>query len=164
MYRTCQLPTKRATFYAELNPNMIQGTSNDKLELLKEDLQRARAEQETERALRTAEFDAEKQARDEAARGRHEDMMSQMTAMRELLHDQRQSQARQVEQMEQRHAEEVLRHESTLGQMSDIRVAVTSLHDEQRACVEQHAEKHALAKAGVYPQFLMAVNLQMMRF
>ena len=143
---------------------MIQGTSNDRLDLLKQDLQRARAEQETQRALRTAEFDADKQAREEAARGRHEDMMSQMRAMRELLHDQRESQARQVEQMEQRHAEEVLRHESTLGQMSDIRVAVTSLHDEQRACVEQHAEKHALAKAGGYPHFPMAVNLQMMRF
>jgi hypothetical protein len=141
---------------------MIQGTSNDKLELLKEDLQRARAEQETQRALRKAEFDADKQAREEAARGRHEDMMSQLRAMRELLHDQRESHARQVEQMEQRHAEEVQRHESTVGQMSDIQVGVSSLHDERQACVEQHAEKHALANAGGCPPFPMAVNFQMM--
>lgn len=143
---------------------MIQGTSNDKLEQLKEDLQRARAEQETQRALRKAEFDADKQAREEAARGRHEDMLSQLRAMRELLHDQRESHARQVEQMEQRHAEEVQRRESTHRQMSDIQVAVTSLHDERQACAEQHAERHALANAGGCPRFPMAVNFQMMRF
>jgi hypothetical protein len=130
---------------------MIQGTSNDKLELLKEELQRARAEQATQRALREAEIDAEKQTREEAGRGRHEDMMSQLRAMRELLHDQRQSQAHQVEQIEQRHAEEVRRHESTLRQMSDVQAAVTSLHDEQRARFEQH-EEHALANAGGYPR------------
>ncbi|KAH9992643.1 hypothetical protein BJV77DRAFT_1002028 [Russula vinacea] len=116
---------------------MIQGTSNDKLEQLKEDLKRARAEQETHRALRRAEIDAEKQARADAARGRHEDMMSQMRAMRELLHEQRESQAQRVEQMDQRHAEQVRQHESTVKQMSD------------RARSEQHAEEHALAKADI---------------
>ncbi|KAF8482869.1 hypothetical protein DFH94DRAFT_730154 [Russula ochroleuca] len=128
---------------------MIQGTSNDKLELLKEDLQRARAEQETQRTIRKVEIDAEKQAREDAARGRHEDMINQMRAMRELLHGQRESQAQRVEQMDQRHAEQVRQHESTVRQMSDIQAAVTSLHDEQRARSEQHAEEHALAKADV---------------
>jgi hypothetical protein len=146
------------------NPNMIQGTSNDKLELLKEDLQRARAEQETQRTIRKVEIDAEKQAREDAARGRHEDMINQMRAMRELLHGQRESQAQRVEQMDQRHAEQVRQHESTVRQMSDIQAAVTSLHDEQRARSEQHAEEHALAKAGGYPRFPMDVNFQMIRF
>jgi hypothetical protein len=129
---------------------MIQGTSNDKLGLLKEELQRARAEQETQRALRRAEIDAEKQAREEAGRGRHEDTMNRLRAMRELLHDQRQSQAQQVEQIEQHHAEEVQRHESMLKEMSNIQAAVTSLHDERRARFEQHEEEHALAQAGGY--------------
>jgi len=137
---------------------MVQGTSNDKLELLKQELQHARAEQETHRALRKAEIDAEDQARDEAALGRHEDMMGQLRAMRELLHEQRASQAQQVEQMEQRHAEEVRRHESTLRQMSDVQDTVTSFHDEQRAHSEQHAEERARAKAGGYPRFPMDVN------
>ena len=143
---------------------MIQGTSNDKLEQLKEDLKRARAEQETHRALRRAEIDAEKQARADAARGRHEDMMSQMRAMRELLHDQRESQAQRVEQMDQRHAEQVRQHESTVKQMSDVQATLTSLHDEQRARSEQHAEEHALAKAGGYPRLPMDVTFQIMRF
>src|SRR5258708_36185864 len=107
---------------------MNQGTSTNKLDQLKQVLQQAREEQETHRALRKAEIDAEKQARDEAARGRHEDTMSQLRAMRELLHEQRASQAQQVEQMEQRHAEEGRRDESTLTQMSDLRGAVISLH------------------------------------
>jgi hypothetical protein len=130
---------------------MDQGTSNDtsdKLELLKQELQRARTEQETHRALRKAEIDAEKQARDEAARGRHEDMMSQLRVMRELLHEQRASQAQQVEQMEQRHAEEARRDEGTLRQMSGLQDAVVSLHGEQWARSEQHAEERARAKAG----------------
>lgn len=126
---------------------MVQGTSTDKLELLKQELQHARAEQETHRALRKAEIDAEKQARDEAARGRHEDRMSQLRAMRELLHEQRSSQAQQVEQMEQRRAEEAQRNESALRQMSDLQGAVTSLHDEQRVRSEQCAEERARAKA-----------------
>lgn len=131
---------------------MVQGPSNDKLELLKQELQHARAEQETHRVLRKAEIDAEKQAREEAARGRHEDTMGQLGAMRELLHEQRSSQAQQVEQMEQRHAEEARRDESTVRQMSDLQDAVTSLHDEQRA------EERARAKAGGYPRFPMDVN------
>jgi len=137
---------------------MVQGTSNDKLELLKQELQHARAEQETHRALRKAEIDEEKQARDEAARGRHEDTMNQLKAMRELLHEQRASQAQQVEQMEQCHASEAQRDESTLRQMSGLQDAVTSLHDEQRARFEQHAEERARAKAGGYPRFSMDVN------
>jgi hypothetical protein len=132
---------------------MSQGTPNDKLELLKQELQHARTEQETHRARRKAEIDAEKQARNEAARGRHEDMMSQMRAMRELLHEQRASQAQRVEQMEQRHAEEARRDEGTLRQMSDLQDAVTFLHEEQGARSEQHAEERALAKAGGYPRF-----------
>jgi septal ring factor EnvC (AmiA/AmiB activator) len=137
---------------------MVQGTSIDKLELLKQELQHARAEQETHRALRKAEIDAEKRAHDEAARGRHEDTNSQLRAMRELLHEQRSSQAQQVEQMEQRHAEEARRDESTLRQMSDLQDAVTSLHDEQWVRSEQRAEERARAKAGGYPRFPMDVN------
>lgn len=133
---------------------MVQGTSKDKLEL-----QHARAEQETHQALRKAEIDAEKQARDEAARGRHEDTMSQLRAIRELLHGQRASQAQQVEQMEQRHAEEARRDEGTLRQMSDLQDAVTSLHDEQRANSERRAEDRARAQAGAYPRFPMDVNV-----
>ncbi|KAI0278481.1 hypothetical protein BGY98DRAFT_973754 [Russula aff. rugulosa BPL654] len=126
---------------------MVQGTPNEKLELLKQELQHARTEQETHRALQKAEIDAEKQARDEAARRRHEDMMNQLRAMRELLHEQRASQAQQVEQMEQRHAEEAQRDEGTLKQMSDLQNAVTFLHEEQGARSEQHAEERARAKA-----------------
>lgn len=137
---------------------MAQGPSNDKLELLKQELQHARAEQETHRALRKAEIDAEKQARDEAARGRHEDTMGQLRAMREILHEQRSSQAQQVEQMEQRHAEEARRDESTVRQMSDLQDVVTSLHDEQWAHSEQRAEERTRAKAGGYPRFPMDVN------
>lgn len=132
---------------------MVQGTPNDKLELLKQELQHARAEQETHRALQKAEIDAEKQARDEAARGRHEGTMSQLRAMRELLHEQRASQAQRIEQMEQRHAEEAQRDESTLRQMSDLQGAVTSLHEEKQARSEQCAEERARAKAGEYPRF-----------
>ena len=129
---------------------MVQGASDDKLELLRQELQHARMEQETHRALRKAEIDAEKQARDEATRGRHEDTMSQLRAMRELLQEQHASQAQQVEQMEQRHAEEARRDESTLRQMSDLQGAVTFLHEEQRARSEQRAEERARAKAGGY--------------
>ena len=147
---------------------MVQSTSDDnsdKLELLKQELQHARTEQETHRALRKAEIDAEKQARDEAARRRHEDTMSQLRAMRELLHEQRASQAQHVEQMEKRHAEEARRDEGTLKQMSDLQDAVTSLHDEQWAHSEQRAEERARAKAGGYPRFSdghQCVNFQMM--
>jgi len=148
---------------------MVQGTSNDKMELLKLELQHARAEQETHRALRKAEIDAEKQARDEAVRGRHEDTMSQLRAMRELLQEQRSSQAQQVEQMEQRHAEEAHRDESMHRQMSDLQGAVSSLHDEQWARSEQREEERARAYAGGYPRFPMDVNastfqMMMMRF
>jgi chromosome segregation ATPase len=127
---------------------MIEGTSDEKLNLLKEDVQRARAEQEAERALRRVEIDAEKQARAEAAQGRHDNMMNQLRAMRELLHEQRESQAERVEQMERRHAEEVRRHETTLGQMSDVQAAVSSFRDERRAHSAQLAEERARAKAG----------------
>jgi hypothetical protein len=137
---------------------MNQGTSTDKLDQLKQVLQHARVEQETHRALRKAEIDAEKQALDDATRGRHEDMMSQLKAMREVLHHQRASQAQQVEQMELRHAEEVRRQENTRRQTSDIRDAVTFLQDEQRAHSEQRAEERARAKAGGYPRFLIDVN------
>ncbi len=146
---------------------MNQGTSTNKLDQLKQVLQQAREEQETHRALRKAEIDAEKQARDDAARGRHEDMMSQLTAMREILHDQHASQAQQVEQMELRHAEGVRRQENTRRQTSDIRDAVTSLQDEQRAHSEHRAEERARAKAGGYPRFSdrrQRVNFRMMRF
>jgi hypothetical protein len=129
---------------------MIEGTSDEKLKLLREDLQRAHAEQEIQRALRKAELDAEKQARDEAARGRHDDMMGQLKAMRELLREQRESQTQQVEQMERRHADQVHQHETTLRQMSDIQAAVAALRDEQRAHSEQFAEERAGEKAGGY--------------
>lgn len=143
----------RDILHIKPNPNMTQGTSNDKLELLKQELQRTRTEQETHRALRKAEIDAEKLAREEAARGRHEDTMSQLRVMRELLHEQRASQAQRVEQMEQRDAEEARRDESTLRQMSDLQDAFTSLHGEQRARSEQLAEERARAKDGAYPRF-----------
>ena len=130
--------------------NMIRDTSDERLRSLKEDLQRARAEQERHRTLRKAETDAERQAREEAAKGRHEDTMSQLRAMRELLQEQRESQAKQVEEMEQRHAEQVQRRGTTLGQISDLQAAVTSLRDERQAHSEQLAEKHSRAKAGGY--------------
>lgn len=131
---------------------MIEGTSDEKLKQLKEDLERARAEQETQRTLRKAEMDADRQAHDEAARGRHDDMMGQLRAMRELLREQHESQTQRVEQGEQRHAEEVRRHETTLRQMSDVQAAVASFRDERRAHSEQCAEEHARAKAGGYPR------------
>ena len=131
---------------------MIEGTPDEKLNQLKEDVQRARAEQETQRTLRNAEVDADRQARDETARGRHDDMMSQLSAMRELLREQREAQTQQVEQMDQRHAEEVRRHETTLGQVSDVQAAVASFRDERRAHSEQCAEEHARAKAGGLPR------------
>jgi hypothetical protein len=71
--------------------------------------------------------------------------------MRELLREQRESQTRQVERMERRHAEQVHQHETTLGQMSDIQAAVTALRDERRAHSEQLAEERAGEKAGGYP-------------
>ncbi|KAH9957929.1 hypothetical protein BC827DRAFT_1222384 [Russula dissimulans] len=126
---------------------MIRDTSDERLKSLKEDLQRARAEQERHQTLRKTETDAETQAREEAAERRHEDTMSQLRAMRELLEEQRESQAKQVEEMEQRDAERVQRHETTLGQISGLQAAVTSLRDERRAHSEQLAEKHAHAKA-----------------
>ena len=131
---------------------MIEGTSDEKLKQLKEDLQRTRAEQETQRTLRKAEIDAGTQARDEVVRGRHDDMMSQLRAMRELLREQREAQTQQVEQMDQRYAEEVRRHETTLGQVSDVQATVASFRDERRAHSEQCAEEHARARAGGYPR------------
>jgi len=130
---------------------MIEGTSDEKLTQLKEDLQRARTEQETQRTIRNAEIDADRQARDEAARGRHDDMMNQLRTMRELLREQRESQTQQVEQMERRHAEGVHRHETTLRQVSDVQATVASFRDERRAHSAQCAEEHARAKAGGYP-------------
>ena len=126
------------------------GTSDEKLRLLKEELQRTRAEQEKQRTIWTAETNATKQRRDEAARERHGDIMGQLKAMRELLSEQRESQAQQREQMEQRHAGESRLHEDTLKQMSDVQTAVTSLRDERRADWEQRAEEHARVKAGRY--------------
>jgi hypothetical protein len=146
---------------------MIEGTSDsdDKLRLLKEDLQRARAEQEAQRALRKAEIGADEQARDDVARGRRDDLTGQLRAIRQLLGEQRESQTERVEQMERRHAEEVRRHETTLRHMSDIQAAVTSLRDEGRAHSEQIAEERARAKAGGYPRFPFQVDFfQTMRF
>jgi hypothetical protein len=134
---------------------MIEGTSDsdEKLRLLKEDLQRARAEQEAQRALRKAEIGADEQARDDVARGRRDDMTDQLRAIRQLLGEQRESQTERVELMERHHAEEVRRHETTFRHMSDIQAAVTSLRDEGRAHSEQIAEERARAKAGGYPRF-----------
>ncbi|KAI0297144.1 hypothetical protein BC826DRAFT_1002680 [Russula brevipes] len=128
---------------------MIQGTPDDKLKQLKDDLQRARAKQERQRTLRKAEVDTENQVRDEAARERHEDMMGQLSVMRELLSGQGESQAQHVGQMEQRHAEEVRRHETTLNQMTDLQAAVSSLRDERRAHSEQLAAEHVRGKADI---------------
>jgi hypothetical protein len=129
---------------------MIEGASDEKLNQLKDDLQRARTEKEMQRTIRKAEFDADRQARDEAARGRHDDMMNQLRTMRELLHEQRESQMQQVEQMERRHAERVRRHETMLGQLSDVQATVASFRDERRAHSAQCVEEHARAKAGGY--------------
>jgi hypothetical protein len=124
--------------------------SDERIRLLKEELQRARAERDRQRALHKAEIDAEKESRDKAARERHEGTMSQLRAMRELLFEQRESQAQEKGRMEERHAEEVRLHETTLKQMSDVRTAVGSLRDESRADWEQRAEEQARIKAGVF--------------
>jgi hypothetical protein len=144
---------------------MIGGASDEKLKLLKEDLQRTRAEQEAQRALRKAEVDAENQARDEAARGRHDDMMSQLRAMRMLLSEQRESQTQQVEQMDRRHAEHAQQHETTLRQMSDIQAVATALRDGHRVYFEPLAEERAREKAGGYPRFpVRCQSSEMMMF
>jgi hypothetical protein len=119
-------------------------------ERLKEDLQRARAEREEQRTLRTTELAAEKQSRHEAALERHEDTMSQLRTMRELLGEQHESQAQRRAQTEQRHAEEMQWRGDTLRQMSDVKAALASLRDERRAAHEQRAEEHARANAGEY--------------
>jgi hypothetical protein len=128
--------------------NTHMSTSDEKLKLLKEELQRARAVQDSQRNLRKKEIDAAKQSRGEAAQERHEGMMSQLRAMRALLSEQCESQAQQREQMEQRHAEEVQLHENMHKQTSDILAAVASLRDERRADWEQRAEEQARMKAG----------------
>ncbi|KAH9978573.1 hypothetical protein BGW80DRAFT_1248944 [Lactifluus volemus] len=121
--------------------------SDERIRLLKEELQHARAERDRQRALHKAENDAEKESRDKAARERHEGTMNQLRAMRELLFEQRESQAQEKGRMEERHAEEVRLHETTLKQMSDVRTAVGSLRDESRADWEQRAEEQARIKA-----------------
>jgi hypothetical protein len=126
------------------------GTSDEKLRLLKEELQRTRAEQERQRNLREVEINAAKQRRYEEAQEHHKDIMIRLRAMQELLSEQRESQAQQREQMEQHHAGESRLHEDTLKQVSDVQAAVTSLRDEQRADWEQHAEEHDRVKAGGY--------------
>ncbi|KAI0266825.1 hypothetical protein BC834DRAFT_873712 [Gloeopeniophorella convolvens] len=122
-------------------------TPDEKLRSLREELQRARAERDAQRSLYEADIAAARQSRDDTAHERHEDMMSQLRSMRELLSTQRESQAHQREQLEQRHAEEERRHEDTLRKVSDIQAAVSSLRDDQRADFERHAEEHARAKA-----------------
>ena len=135
-----------ATLCMKRNAHM--STSDQKLNLLKEELQRARAEQDSQRSLRKKDIDAAKRSRDEAAQERHEGMMSQIGAMRALLSEQCESQVQQRERMEQRHAEEVRQHDRMLKQTSDVLAAVTSLHNERRADREQRAEEQARMKAG----------------
>ena len=131
-------------------------------ERLKEDLQRARAERETQRTLRTAELAAAKQSRDEAAVERHEDTMSQLRTMRELLNEQNESQAQRRSQSEQRHAEEMRWRGDTLRQMSDVQAALASLRDERLAAHEQRAEEQFRANAGEYLYCFENDNFRMM--
>ncbi|KAI0305749.1 hypothetical protein B0F90DRAFT_1700761 [Multifurca ochricompacta] len=113
-------------------------TADENLQLLEEDLRRARAEREMQRSLRRVETTTAKQRDDEAVQERHEDMMSQLRTMRGLLSEQHKSQAQQREQMEQ-----LMRSK----QMSDVQAAVTSLRDERRAYSDHCAEKQAREKA-----------------
>lgn len=128
--------------------------TDETLKLLKEDLQRARAEREAQRTLRMSELAATKQSRDEAALERRGDMMSQLRAMRELLGVQQESQAQCSDQTKQRHAEEMQWRGDTVRQMSDVQGALASLRDERRAAHEQRAEVHASTNAGRYLSFL----------
>ena len=123
-------------------------------ERLKEDLQRARAERDAQRTHFKTELAAEKQSRDEAALERHEDIMSQLRTMRELLGEQHESQAQRRAQTEQRHAEEMRWRGDTLRQMSDVQAALASLRDERPTAHEQRAEEHARANVGEYLYFL----------
>ncbi|KAF8274503.1 hypothetical protein EI94DRAFT_1713609 [Lactarius quietus] len=123
-------------------------TTNEKLKLLKEDLQRARAEREEQRTLRMAEIAAAKQSRDETTLERRDDIMSQLRTMRELLGEQ-ESQAQRSDQTKLRHAEEMRWREDTLRQMSDVQAALASLRDERRVALEQSAGEHARTNAEI---------------
>lgn len=124
-------------------------TTDERLKLLKEDLRLARAEREAQSTLRTAELAAAKQSRDEAALERHEDITSQLRTMRDLLSEQRESQAQRSNQTEQRNAEEMRWREDTLRQMSDVQAALASLRDGRRADHEQRVEEHARANSEI---------------
>jgi hypothetical protein len=128
--------------------------TDERIKLLKEDLQRARAEREAQRTLHMSELAAAKQSRDEAALERREDMMSQLRTMRELLGVQQESQAQCSDQTKQRHAEEMRWRVDTVSQMSDVQAALASLRDERRAADEQRVEEHARTNAGMYLCFL----------
>ncbi|KAH9047851.1 hypothetical protein EDB84DRAFT_1459381 [Lactarius hengduanensis] len=124
-------------------------TNDERLKLLREDIQRARAEREAQSTLRTSELAGAGQGRDEATLERHEDIMSQLKTMRELLSEQRESQAQRRDQTEQRHAEEMRWRRDTLGQMSDVQAALASLRDERRADDEQCAEERVRANSEI---------------
>lgn len=138
-------------------------TTEERLKLLQEDLQRARAEREEQRALHTTELAAEKQSRDEVALERHEGIMSQLRTMRELLGEQQESQAQRSDQTKQRYAEEMRWRGDTLRQMTDVQAALASLRDERRAANEQRAEEHARANAGRYLCSFENKDVQVMR-
>ncbi len=89
--------------------------------------------------------------------------MSQLKTMRELLSEQRESQAQRRDQTEQRHAEEMRWRGDTLRQMSDVQAALASLRDERQADHEQRAEEHARANSGGYLYFLENADVQVMR-
>ena len=148
---TIKNPSSINILKVQLNSNM--STTEERLKLLKEDLQRARAEREAQRTLRTAEIAAAKQSRDEAALERREDIMSQLRTMRELLGEQQESQALCRDQIKQDHEEEMRWREDTLGQMSDVQAALVSLRDERRVARDQRAEEHTRANAGEYLPF-----------
>lgn len=123
--------------------------TDERIKLLKEDLQRARAEREAQRTLRMSELAAAKQSRDEAALERREDMMSQLRTMRELLGVQQESQAQCSDQTKQHHAEEMRWRGDTVSQVSDVQAALASLRDERRAANEQRAGEHARTNAEI---------------
>lgn len=136
--------------------------TDERLKQLKEDLQRARAEQDSQRALRMSELAAAKQSRDEAALERHGDIMSQLRTMRELLGAQQESQAQCNDQTKQHHAEEMRWRRDAANQMSDVQTALASLRDERRAAHEQRAEEHAHTNAGRCLCFLKIINCEVM--
>ena len=137
--------------------------TDERLKQLKEDLQRARAEQDSQRALRMSELAAAKQSRDEAALERHGDIMSQLRTMRELLGAQQESQAQCSDQTKQHYAEEMRWRRDAANQMSDVQATLASLRDERRAAHEQRAEEHARTNAGRCLCFFKIINCEVMR-